>query len=84
MVMFSVMISIPILNYDTYFSDLTAYDTGLIYLENTYSSSNQVVRDSHANGSQVYQNVALKIDGVKLLLLKIDNNVLTSNQSDLY
>lgn len=38
--MFSVMISIPLLSYDTYFSDLTAYDTGLIYLENTFTHNN--------------------------------------------
>jgi len=29
MVMFSIMLSIPLLSYDTYFSDMTAYDTGL-------------------------------------------------------
>jgi hypothetical protein len=29
MVMFSIMISIPLLDYLTYFSDMCAYDTGL-------------------------------------------------------
>jgi hypothetical protein len=38
MVMFSIMISIPLLQYDTYFTDVSAFDTGLIYLEETFNS----------------------------------------------
>ena len=33
MVMFSVMISIPLLEYNTYFQDKSAYETGLEFLE---------------------------------------------------
>ena len=71
--MFSVMISIPLLNYDTYFTDLTAYDTGLIYLENTYTHKEINISSTYNESYNVYIQVAKKIDGINVLFLGIDD-----------
>lgn len=39
MVMFSIMISIPLLEPDTYFTNISSYETGLNYLDLSQSSN---------------------------------------------
>jgi hypothetical protein len=51
MVMFSIMISIPLLQYDTYFSDLSGYESGLTYLEETFNHSSGNIVNGYKKGS---------------------------------
>ena len=58
MVMFSVMISIPLLQYDTYFSDVTAYDSSLSYLENTFENKKIFTTERLTSGALILGSIA--------------------------
>lgn len=76
MVMFSVMISIPLLDYATYFQDLSAFESGLQLLESAFLTAHPIELPERifylALNSSSAPMLQLQVDTLTLLDVTID------------